>query len=57
MVDNGSFCAAESMDRVERLMDSAGTNGVNTSQVLNNLGGFMAVTSDIGGGGERRARE
>ena len=27
---------------------------VSHSQVLNNLGGFMAVTAEIGGGGQRR---
>ena len=41
------------MDRLDGILDRMG-NGVNDSQVLNNLKSFIQTTSDIGGGDGRQ---
>ena len=53
-VDNGNLQATESMNRLQQIMNGRNNSAIHHSQVLNNLGGFMAVTAEIGGG---RARQ
>ena len=55
-IDNGYLQATMLMNRLQRLMERRGGDHltVSHSQVLNNLGGFMAVTAKIGGSGQRR---
>ena len=50
LVNNGHTLAGASMDRLDTLMDRMG-EGVNQTQMLNNLGGFMAAVGACGENG------
>ena len=54
-VDNVQSMATASTNRLDTLLNRMG-NGVQDTHMLNNLGGFMAHTLDLGGGGDRRER-
>ena len=55
-VDNGHTLAGVSMDRLDTLMNRMG-DGVNQTQMLHNLGGFMAAIGGIGGANSEAQRD